>query len=142
MFIHRLEVTENEDKSPNLKVVLMDPTSSSHINIELKKIDRVEFQEENIGTEEHPNIETMWTFFAFMQDTLYGLDFVASEGNRMELFFLLPGANVQVKSNFVITTDSNILEHINDVFNFVEESIQEYNSKQAVETPKYITHKY
>jgi len=132
MFIRSLEVTEDEDQRPNLKVVLMDSTSQT--TFELKKIDRVVFEEENIGTEQDPNIETTWTFSCVKQDILYSLDFVALE-NRMELFFLLTGANVKVKSNYFITSDSNILELINDAFNFVEEKVEEYNSKQPVQTP-------
>ena len=140
MFIHHLITSLEENQSPNLKVVLLDPTCSENTTLEINTITHVDFKEENIGTEIVPNLQTTWTFLHRMQDgTSSRLDFIVSQQSWIGLL-LLSSASMQVKSSFIINPGSNILDKINDTFNSIEESVQTYTSKIPVHTPPIQSH--
>jgi len=135
MYILCLTTLENDDQSPNLTIKLLDPKSQLETTLEIKNINRVEFQEKNIGSEEQSNLQTTWKFFSIQQETFCSLEFIVLERYTKGLLRLRSSQDMEAKSNFFYTTGSNVLELINDAFNSIEEIVNEYNSKKPVHTP-------
>jgi hypothetical protein len=139
LFIDSLSISDSEVPfNPNLRVKLINPADEFFppTEYEIFKITRVEYNEENMGSEEYPMISQEWIFYHEEEQgsKLNYLSFFVTDRSRSgKILFSSPW--IRMRSGFFMNPGSNVIQILSETFNSISDGLDILKAQQPISTP-------